>query len=799
MRHKIISLFAATAILCSLCNFTTVSAYYTSSASSRVIYKNDFSTGYQFSGNNDGQLGTIGGWDKSGKGAFQKWPLNDNASDLGFVPGSAPGVADIAANAGNGSSEWYIPGWARYSTGTYTFKFNYYRGTKSYKNYFGFNDAIKWDTATTENLFELDTVDSTAASELNGDYGCKRYLIITFDMDSDEVTCEVYNTKGGTLKGSANATWSRTNLTYISFRFQGNANIAAANNLEGYVSMVDDFEVSYAPSSGTLDRGYPMGNIYAQEFEFDQEEFITEGDWRNGNGGWAFNIAGPDGEHANYTYTYDSTDSYGNWKNTYAGPTVGKGDCSMGFCPAWAPGSKMLKYYYTGSAYIIPNSKRVRSGVYKIRFDFKLGSKCWNQRIYIGAGDLDSSNYVMKDLRYTSGVNFTDTTSWHLCEIVVDVDNHTFQITTYNADGSVRGTQSEDWNYDHVGYVEFYSRFTTDLSKASDNNDVNYSFCIDNLEIDRTEQNLVYSQNFESGSLGTTFGARALVTSGEGLPAGGGWDNADSSAFKSGSGINQSKGWRVGQNSNRTGSYSSEYFLPVADVHDYGQYRISYWMKKGSNLNSTFLMVGDGDTYEYNDGECKINSFTDLPEDWVYVDIVLDFDMNRYCVQAWTNWGSLKKYANGKLNSNDSTRRITRLRHLCFWENPKSSNARGSIIDNLTIKYYDNHCVTSGTIDDTTYGITFGSTAATFNEITNNYSWMNYKNVVLYIAAYDASGKLIGFNSQEKTAAVQNSTGAYVSIPLAPIGSTYKAFVWMNRNSSEGPNKAIAEVVSATR
>ena len=276
MRKKILALVISFALILTLMPSLFVSAYTVESSAEVVIYDNDFEEAHWFqSGASGAALALIGGWDKSPNGDFQ---TRVGGSGCGFVPGSAPGIADMKKNATNGSSEYYIPSWARFDTGIYTYYFDYYRGSKTNQNYLGFNDETAWNSSTTENLFEL----SYGMADAGGNFaqGSWYKLKIEFDMDNDEATITAYDTNG-TSRGSKTAAWSRDHLTYISFRTWGSNNIAASSNQPGYATMIDNFSVTWKPAST---KKVLNGNVYANDFD-NGVPLVTNPDYYDEEGG----------------------------------------------------------------------------------------------------------------------------------------------------------------------------------------------------------------------------------------------------------------------------------------------------------------------------------------------------------------------------------------------------------------------------------------------------------------------------------------------------------------------------------
>ena len=141
---------------------------------------------------------------------------------------------------------------------------------------------------------------------------------------------------------------------------------------------------------------------------------------------------------------------------------AGSGESDYAFCPGWVPGQDTARKGWNSSFYYLPASEQKTSGVYTFKFDYYLGEKIAENNMYLCA---NVSDYVtLKELRYGVGLA---TKTWYSMEITADLDTDTFEFTVFSSDGSVVFSQTGEYKYDIVQFVEFGVTASNSIAGAS--------------------------------------------------------------------------------------------------------------------------------------------------------------------------------------------------------------------------------------------------------------------------------------------------------------------------------------------
>ena len=707
MSKKFISLLATVAMIFNLSIFSwgsmipllteTASAkpYETADGEEIVIYECNFNVGQQFdTGMSGAALATIGGWDKSGNAAFHTWASTSNSgSDKGFVPGSAPKSVNIKKYSTNGSSEYYIPQWARHNTGTYKLTFWCYRGTKMASSSIAFNDETAWNSATIEDIVDLGADRSseglgTPLSTLVSSGG-ERLIEMTINMDTNAVTTKSYtstaNYLSGTYEGSASGTWTRDYLVQISFRFRGGStDYTAANNTYGSASMIDDMKLTYQKSGVTAHA--VTGNIYATDFS----------------------------THLNTDYNYHTL---GGWEIYYqrSGPAQGK-DNTTGFAPFAAPYKESVNAS-DGAAYYLADDKEYVTGVYNVNFDMYIGADCSKASIYYhnnnddltGAGGAKVTRTV-NNVSGTYGVGELMTigdavarNEWLNVDMTIDLDYRTWTWCLTRADGAIWRAWDGTWDGETLGAVEFYNdRVGTAVAAASNTNvTCNYGFVIDNFAINYYSNPLIYSEDFEHGSV-----LKYVRKQHEA----GGWDIAGTANEIVSGGYNSANAFSYvhgdGNNIAANKSNSSEFYIPTVHVHDNGFYSLTFDLFTGNADSTLSFHLGDANYYD----DCtKDMAFSKLVDNksghlnnntWYKIKININLATGRIDSAAYDPSNGTTKAQNGEWydSSGSSSNTIVgdirhKLRFILFRGTTGGSSVTvpaggGAKIDNVMIYYF---------------------------------------------------------------------------------------------------------------
>ena len=690
MKRKFLSLFATIAILCNLCCFTTVSAQYTVTGEEIILYKTDFDAPHQFDGaETDNRIKYVGGWDKSGNGAFQAWSA-DGATpadgNYGFIPGSAPKVVKLRNGVRNGTSEFHIPRYAIYNTGTYRVYFDLYRGVHSGNDQVMLCDKAAFDRSSHQSL-ALYTIDSGMAK------GSYYSVVLTFNLDNNTITVDTYNSDG-TLRVSNNSTysWTRDYLRYMSFEFMGDGDYGTDSdpsaNAYGFVSMIDNFKVTYQKAG--VSQTKVVGNIYATDFSEQFHDFSGV----SSTGGWEL------------------------YSKSHAGVARGKDGSFSAFCPYGAP-YNAVDASYSGCAYYLKPEDRMVSGIYKINYDINVGANCESAGVYFHAvtspmfGQGAAINTAKTDAGADNGSKgltigrLTDYAEisrnvWYNVDVTIDLDKRECIYNVFNPDGSLCMTWTGPWVYYHkdnkrwtnaptLSVVEFYGGRGSAVAKDSNTDlDAANSFRIDNFSINYYDGALpIYRNDFDDQDLKPNF-------TDVGNKVGGGIGMEATTAFISDGnggyylGYIHADGKSVSARENGT-----EYYIPQSYKRSTGVYKVSFKVKPGNKSQTLKFPFCGLDSYDKNYhvtvGDIPVGSGGLTRGSWYRVELTVDLDRDTASIVAKAldaNGSHVSvAYSNSISIASDQLFRYVALRHYNTATGTFSSSD-GPVIDDFEVNYY---------------------------------------------------------------------------------------------------------------
>ena len=472
---KVLSLAVAIGMLSAILPQTmlTASAYTTKSTDEIVIYETDFEAEYDGDGlvwnENSASNATIGGWEKLS---------NAGIGDLHTTGRVATGNHVLFGGTDrnkNHCTQFYIPESMTFATGTYTFTFDYYHGDRTYNCWIGFNDKTSRDDGTEHECslpteFGCNTKNEWYSMEISIDVGNHVSNWTSYDSDGNEITSLSWDESSSAKLGALTA------IRQISFETKNNNSTGTDGDYNFWLPGIDNLKITYTPVSAMTVAQGVSGNIYSNDFEdwngvSENDNYATEGGWQFGNG-----------------------------ENKRAGMSWGR-YASKGFAAAFSPGvNNIIRDELNYSTYYLPPSKVVSTGIYKIGYDFYLGSKSGGDWIYIYATqDISGDADYERELHWNP-VKALD--QWYHCDLEIDVTNHTYDITIYYENGSQRYHDSGEYAADTVAAVRFASKGGGNL-EGKYNNVCSYSSAIDNLEISNTTRQVTVVVTGETVTLDT--------------------------------------------------------------------------------------------------------------------------------------------------------------------------------------------------------------------------------------------------------------------------------------------------------
>ncbi len=203
------------------------------------------------------------------------------------------------------------------------------------------------------------------------------------------------------------------------------------------------------------------------------------------------------------TASTDPANEGGFLLNDKAGTDTGY-NSTTAFCPGFAPGQTTARDVDRTSKYFLPPDKIANSGQCYFKFDFYRGEK--TKHNYIRLGPDEATTGLSSEMTYTAGCAAK---TWYSIEIMVDLDNDTYNLKVLNSDDSEQYTISGSYTFDVVSNISFTIKDSNSIGGSSnvtgnatkiDNFEVHTHFNQKNIDLQKNEDNFTANAEFYSCS-----------------------------------------------------------------------------------------------------------------------------------------------------------------------------------------------------------------------------------------------------------------------------------------------------------
>lgn len=405
-----------------------------------------------------------GGWDPNSSYSFDKGP-SGLPGDRALCPVYGPGRISSSSST-PATTEFYIPRDKRINDGTdqvnnikatYYFNFDFCMGTRVNHQYIrlGSKDSLSAND-------ECEVYEPKYTNKL--DAGTWYHLEIIADMYNKTYTTNVYDMNGNLLSAKCRSgslarksdSLTINQVSYISFAFRGWDNYDSShvsNNVQGNSSKLDNFTVDVVYDESSNPTVY--SNDFSSGIVNNSSSAVTKGGWDATSSYKLSTVTGLDG-----------TQAFG-----YTGNVVKTANSTM------------------SSEYHIAPSDQKTYGQYQIEYFLYVGGKT-NAN---GIAFCPNSSWITNDPEKTDILELTPANvldnTWYRVEAIVDLDTHKVDYRVTTLDGKKVTSSKKDYNGSKLGYIQFYSKFSstgtlsdTDISLIDDLS-IRYYSCLSNFEL----------------------------------------------------------------------------------------------------------------------------------------------------------------------------------------------------------------------------------------------------------------------------------------------------------------------------